>query len=169
MKIPPERRIAVYPGSFDPVTYGHLDIITRAAHLFDQLYVAVLHNPAKQPTFSADERVEMLRECSAHLANVHCEQFDGLVVAYARSRGAVAIVRGLRAVSDFEAEFKMAAMNRYLDPDIETVFMMTASEYSFISSSIVKEVASFGGDVRQYVPPGVARRLAARFPISQSG
>ncbi|NMB15607.1 MAG: pantetheine-phosphate adenylyltransferase [Firmicutes bacterium] len=155
-------KIAVCPGSFDPVTYGHIDIISRAADLFDRLYVVVLPNPRKKPCFTVEERLDMLREVLAHLDNVVCEQYEGLVVDYAQSRGAIAIVRGLRAVSDFEFEFKMASMNHHLDPEIETVFMMTSNEYSFISSSAVKEIASFGGDVSQWISPIVAERLKAR-------
>jgi pantetheine-phosphate adenylyltransferase len=156
-------KIAVCPGSFDPVTYGHLDIITRACDLFDRIYVAVLTNPAKQALFTADERVEMLSEATAQLDTVYCEKFAGLVVEYAKARGAVAMVRGLRAVTDFEFELKMASMNHHLDKDIETVFMMTSNEYSFLSSSAVKEVASLGGDVSGWVPGRVAEALARRY------
>ncbi|WP_324717684.1 pantetheine-phosphate adenylyltransferase [Carboxydochorda subterranea] len=155
--------VAVYPGSFDPVTFGHLDIITRAAALFDTLYVAVLQNPSKQPLFSVEERLAMLQEACRPLSNVRCETFSGLVVDYARSRHAIAIVRGLRAVSDFEYEFVMATMNRNLESRIDTVFIVTSSEYAFISSSLIKEVARFGGDVGRWVPPGVAERLRSRF------
>jgi len=157
-------KVAVYPGSFDPVTFGHLDIIERGARLFDILYVGVLVNPQKSASlFAWQERVEMLQEATAHLENVRCECFQGLSAAYASQRQAVAIVRGLRAVSDFEYEFKLAAANRHLAPHIETVFMMTSHEYSFISSSIVKEVAQLGGRVQGWVPEGVARRLSDRF------
>lgn len=156
-------KIAVCPGSFDPVTYGHLDIITRACDLFDRVYVAVLNNPEKRPLFTASERVEMLTEATKHLDGVYCEQFSGLVVEYARSRGAIAIVRGLRAITDFEVEFKMASMNHQLDKEIETIFMMTSNEYSFLSSSAVKEVASLGGPVSDWVPDFVADRLAEKF------
>lgn len=155
-------KVAVYPGSFDPVTYGHLDIIQRAAGLFDRLYVAVLRNPAKQALFPVEERVEMLRLVTSHLENVSCESFDGLVVRYAQERQASVIIRGLRAVSDFEAEFKMASMNRSLAPEVETIFMMTNAPYSFVSSSIIKEVASFGGSVGKWVPREVEERLARR-------
>lgn len=155
-------KIAVYPGSFDPVTYGHLDIIARAAQLFDRLYVAVLRHSAKTPFFTTEERVALLTSVTGDLPNVECESFEGLTVAYARSRRASAIVRGLRAVSDFEYELKMAEMNHHLDPGVETIFMMTSSRYSFISSSIVREVASLGGPVDAWVPPAVARRLAER-------
>ncbi len=157
-------KVAVYPGSFDPVTLGHLDIVERAARLFDLLYVGVLVNSQKKDSlFTWEERVAMLEEATAHLSNVRCECFQGLLVAYARSRQAVAIVRGLRAVSDFEYEFKLAAANLHLASDIETIFMMTSHEYSFLSSSIVKEVAQLGGNVHGWVPEGVARRLRKRF------
>ncbi|NLY52231.1 MAG: pantetheine-phosphate adenylyltransferase [Firmicutes bacterium] len=156
-------KIAVCPGSFDPVTNGHLDIITRACDLFDRVYVAVLNNPEKKPLFTAEERVELLKEATAHLDIVVCEQFEGLVVEYAKRRGAVAIVRGLRAVTDFEYELKMASMNHHLDKDVETVFMMTSTEWSFLSSSAVKEVASLGGDISAWVPPCVAEALTKKF------
>lgn len=157
-------RVGVYPGSFDPVTLGHIDIVTRAAELFDTLYVAVLSNTAKRdPCFTWQERVKMLKEATAHLPNVHCESFRGLVVEYARQRKAQAIIRGLRAVSDFEFEFKLAAANRHLAGDIETLFMMTSHEYSFLSSSIVREVAELGGSVEGWVPECVARRLSERY------
>lgn len=164
--VPWRMRIAVYPGSFDPVTYGHLDIIRRAAGLFDRVYVAVLINPSKHALFSVEERVEMLRETTKEIPNAVCEHFYGLAVEYARRKGAVAIVRGLRAVTDFEMEFKMAAMNSHLDPGIETLFMMTSSEYSFLSSSAIKEVASMGGDVSRWVPPYVKERLYEKFDRS---
>lgn len=154
-------RVGVYPGSFDPVTLGHLDIVARAARLFDVLYVAVLANSQKSPLFTAAERVEMLQEATAHHGNVRCETFNGLVVEYAGVRRASAIVRGLRAVSDFEYEFRFTSMNRHLRPDIEILYMMTATEFSFVSSSIVKEVAALGGDVTAWVPPGALRRLQA--------
>jgi pantetheine-phosphate adenylyltransferase len=157
-------RIAVYPGSFDPVTLGHLDIITRAANLFDTLYVVVMHNSSKRDSwFSWQDRVAMLQEATTHLSNVRCESFEGLSVDYAKSRNAHVIVRGLRAVSDFEFEFKLAEANRHLDGSMETVFMMTSHAYSFLSSSIVREVAQLGGSVEGWVPDCVLRRLAARF------
>ena len=156
-------KIAVCPGSFDPVTNGHLDIITRACDLFDRIYVAVLNNPEKKPLFTAEERVELLKKATAHLDIVIFEQFEGLVVEYAKRRGAVAIVRGLRAVTDFEYELKMASMNHHLDKDVETVFMMTSTEWSFLSSSAVKEVASLGGDISAWVPPCVAEALTEKF------
>lgn len=155
-------RRAIYPGSFDPITCGHLDIIERAARLFDHVYVAVMRNVHKKALFTVEERLEMLK-ASITLENVTCEIFDGLAVEYARQRCAMAMVRGLRAISDFEAEFKMAAANRHLDPDIEMVYLMTSQEYSFISSSIVKEVASMGGSVEGWVPPAVALKLKEKF------
>ena len=162
-------KISVCPGSFDPVTYGHIDIIQRASEIFDHVYVAVLQNRGKTACFTTSERLEMLKDCVKHLTNVSVESFDGLVVDYAREKGALAIVRGLRAVTDFEYEFKLAAMNRNLAPKIETVFMMTSSQYSFLSSSAVKEVASFGGDVSQWVAPAVAERLYAKYKIARKG
>jgi len=156
-------RIAVCPGTFDPVTYGHLDIVRRASNLFDLVFLSVLHNPEKVPLFTVEERVEMLVRETKDLGNVSVESFSGLAVDYAKRKGAIAIVRGLRAVTDFEFEFKLAAMNRNLDSSIETVFMMTSSEYSFISSSAIKEVASLGGDISKWVSPYVAERLIEKY------
>jgi len=150
---------AIVPGSFDPVTNGHLDIIERAASLFDNVTVAVVVNPAKEPLFTLDERVEMLQEVCAHLPNVAVDSFEGLLVEYARQRGATVIVKGLRAVSDFEYELQMALMNRRLNPNVETVFMMTAAEHSYLSSSVVKEIARLGGSVEGLVPNSVKQRL----------
>lgn len=149
------------------MTLGHLDIIERAAKLFDRLHVGVLNNPHKRPFFSPEERVEMLRITTAHLPNVVCEQFDGLAAEFARQRGARAIVRGLRAVSDFEVEFKMAAMNRHLQPEIETVFLVPSGHHTFISSSIIREVAMFGGDIAALVPEVVLERLSQRLPANE--
>lgn len=154
---------AVYPGSFDPLTYGHLDVIERAASLFEEVIVAVSRNASKKPLFSVAERVDMLREVLAPYANVRVDSFDGLTVNYARGNGASAIIRGLRAISDFENEFMMALTNKKLAPTIDTVFLMTRAEYSFISSSGVKEVASFGGCVKELVPPAIERRLIEKF------
>lgn len=155
-------RIALCPGSFDPVTYAHLDIIQRASRLFDRVHVAVLENPNKNPLFSLEERLEMLKEATKNWSKVEQGVFSGLVVEYARRVGASAIVRGLRAVSDFEYEFQMAAMNRHLAEDVETVFVMTSSEYAFVSSSLIKEVVRYGGDVSRWVPPNVKERLEER-------
>ena len=150
---------AIVPGSFDPVTNGHLDIIERASHLFENVSVAVAMNSAKTSLFTVEERIQMLQEVSAHLPNVSVGSFDGLLVEYAARRGAGAIVRGLRAVSDFEYELQMALMNRRLYPGVETVFMMTGAEYSYLSSSIVKEIARLGGSVEGLVPESVRERL----------
>jgi pantetheine-phosphate adenylyltransferase len=154
---------ALCPGTFDPVTNGHLDIIERASRRFDRVLVAVLRNPAKDPLFPVEERVAMLKEVCADLANVEVDAFSGLLVDYARQRGAGIIVKGLRAVSDYEYEIQMAQMNhRISGGEVETVFMTTNPQWSFISSSLVKEVARFGGSVEGLVPPVVAERLAER-------
>lgn len=152
-------RRAIYPGSFDPVTNGHLDIIERAAALFDEVVVAVARDTPKAPLFPVAEREEMLREACAHLKNVKVESFSGLLVDFARSKQAKVIVKGLRAVSDFETELQMALMNRTLREEIETVFLMTRHEYLYLSSSIVKEIAGLGGEVGDFVPPMVKERL----------
>lgn len=152
-------RTAICPGSFDPVTLGHLDIIGRASLLFPKLIVAVSLNPLKNPLFSPEERVEMLKEVLAPYPNVEVDLFNGLTVHYAIERKAKAIVRGLRVISDFENEFRMALTNKKLACHLETIFLMTKAEYSFISSTTVKEIASFGGSVRALVPPLVEQRL----------
>jgi len=151
--------IALYPGSFDPVTNGHLDIIARAARLFDKLVVGVYATPAKQVLFPAEERVTLLREAVAGWPNVRVEPYEGLTVDFARHIGARVLVRGLRAVSDFEYEFQMAAMNRQLMAELEVVCLMTSTEHSFLSASLVKEIATLGGNVDAFVPPAVAVRL----------
>lgn len=156
-------KVCVCPGSFDPVTHGHVDIIQRAADIFDHVYVVALYNRDKNPFFNLDERLEMLRAATHELPNVSVDSYDGLVIEYARQKKALALIRGLRAVTDFEFEFKLAAMNRSLDSDIETMFMMTSSEYAFVSSSAVKEVASLGGDVSRWVCPSVAKKLYDKF------
>ncbi len=150
---------AVYPGTFDPVTNGHLDVIERAAKIFDELIVAVTTNPAKTPWFTLEERVEMLKECCSHLPNVTVEAFDGLLVNFVRQKGAKIIIKGLRAVTDFDYEFQMAAINRKLAPEIETLFLMTSLPYAYLSSSAVKEVASLNGCLKDLVPENVAKRL----------
>jgi pantetheine-phosphate adenylyltransferase len=151
--------LAVYPGSFDPLTNGHVDIISRGARLFDRIVVSILVNAEKLPLFSMDERVEIAREVFKTLPNVEVDTFDGLLVDYVERRGAQVIVRGLRAVSDFEFEFQMALMNRRLRPAIETVFMMPAEQYSYISSRLIKEVFALGGRVHGLVPELVEERL----------
>jgi pantetheine-phosphate adenylyltransferase len=151
--------VAIYPGSFDPVTNGHVDIIRRGSHLFDRIIVAVLNNPEKAPLFTVPERVEIAREIFAGSANVEVDTFDGLLVDYARKRGARVIVKGLRAVSDFEFEMQMALMNRKLNPEVETVFMMPTQPYTYVSSRLVKEVVALGGPVDGLVPESVEKRL----------
>ena len=154
--------LAVYPGSFDPLTNGHVDIITRGARLFDRIVVAILVNAEKAPMFSTDERVEIAREVFADHRNVEVDTFDGLLVDYVERRRAQVIVRGLRAVSDFEFEFQMALMNQRLNPRIETVFMMPAEQYTYISSRLIKEVFMLGGEVEGLVPPIVEDKLRAK-------
>ncbi|MDR3723537.1 MAG: pantetheine-phosphate adenylyltransferase [Terracidiphilus sp.] len=153
---------ALYPGTFDPPTNGHVDLIQRGALLFDHLTVAILSNSAKDPVFSVKERVEMLREVTAEMPNVEVATFDGLMVDFARQLGATAVLRGIRAISDYEYEFQMALMNRRLAPEIETVFLQPAGRYSFLSSRMLKEVYGLGGDVTGLVPPNVFKRLRAR-------
>lgn len=152
-------RLAVYPGSFDPLTNGHVDIILRGARLFDRIVIAILVNLDKAPLFPLDERVALAREVFRDQPNVEVDTFEGLLVDYARRRQASAIVRGLRAVSDFEYELQMALMNRRLNPDVETVFMMPAEPYTYVSSRLVKEVVALGGSVRGLVPPVIEARL----------
>ena len=159
---PPPGRLAVYPGSFDPLTNGHVDIILRGGRLFERILVAVLVNADKKPLFDAAERVAMVREVFREYPNVEVDTFDGLLVAYARQKRANVIVRGLRAVSDFEYEFQMALMNRHLEPALETVFMMPAEQYTYLRSRLIKEVVSLGGDVHGLVPPLVEARLRDR-------
>jgi len=153
---------AVYPGSFDPVTCGHVDIAERAARLFQRLIVAVAVNPQKVPTFTVEERMEFLRLACAHIPNVEVDCFQGLLVDYARQRGIRVVVKGLRVVSDFEMEMQMAHMNRLLEPTLETVFIMTATQYSFLSSSIVKEIAQLGGNIQGLVPDPIVDRVLRR-------
>jgi len=155
---------AVYPGSFDPITNGHVYIAERAASLFDELVVAILVNLQKKATFTVDERSSMAREALIHLPNIKVKAFDGLLVDFMRQERSRAIIRGLRALSDFEYEFQLAQMNRELAPEIETLFIVTEARYSYLSSSVVKEVFSFGGAIQDMVPPGVYRRLRERFP-----
>ena len=156
-------KIAVCPGSFDPATNGHIDIIQRSAKLFDKVIVAVLNNPNKQPLFSVEERVEILKKTCGSIQNVEIDSFSGLLIEYAKSKNANAIVKGLRAVSDFEYELQMALMNKKLYPEVETVFMMTSSKYSYLSSSLVKEVARLGGCIKGLVPEIIEREIYRRF------
>ena len=157
------KRIAVYPGTFDPVTNGHVDLAERSLRMFDRVIVAVAANPKKQPLFELRERIAMFKKATMGYRNLVIEGFDGLLVDYVKEKKAVAIIRGLRAVSDFEHEMQMALMNRRLDNSIETVFMMPNEDYSFITSTIVKEAASYGGDVSSLVPKGVVEKLGKRF------
>jgi pantetheine-phosphate adenylyltransferase len=154
--------ISIYPGSFDPLTNGHLDLIERGARLFHRLIVAILRNENKASLFSVEERVEMLRKSVMHLANVSVESFDGLLVRFAAQKGASVVLRGIRAVSDYEYELQMALMNRKLHPELETVFMLPGEAYSYLSSRLVKEVYRLGGDVSDLVPPIVEQRLRAK-------
>jgi pantetheine-phosphate adenylyltransferase len=153
---------AIYPGSFDPPTNGHLDVITRAARLVDHLIVAVLNNSQKQPVFTVPERMDMLRELTAASPHVEIASFDGLLVDYLTERSANVVVRGIRALSDYEIELQMALMNRRLRPKTETIFLMASEEYSFVSSRMVKEIITLNGDVSSFVPPAVAERLRER-------
>ena len=160
--------IGIYPGSFDPITYGHLDIIQRSAKLFDRLIVAVLSNPQKKPLFSVDDRIEMIRQSVNNVPNIEIDSFSGLLIDFARLKQARVIIKGLRAVSDFEYELQMALMNKKLDERIETIFMMTSSKYSYLSSSIAKEVSSFGGCVAGLVPPIVEEKLKQKLVNKES-
>lgn len=154
--------IAVYPGSFDPITVGHLDILERAARLFDRVIVAIGQHPTKPGYFSIDERAELIRKSAEHVPNFEVAAFSGLVVDFCRAQGAKIIVRGLRAVSDFEPEFQMGLANRDLDPEVETVFLIPQPDRMFVSSSLVREIAGHGGHYQRYVSPAVAKAMAAR-------
>jgi pantetheine-phosphate adenylyltransferase len=154
--------VAIYPGSFDPITNGHLDLVERGSRLFDRLIVSILRNETKQPLFSVEERMEMLREVVQGFANVEVDSFDGLLVDYAAQRGASVLLRGIRAISDYEYELQTALMNRRLRPDLETVFLMASEAHSFISSRVVKEVIGLGGNIAGLVPPSVEARLRRR-------
>ncbi len=160
------KRIAICPGSFDPITNGHLDIIERAAAIFDEVIVAVLENSSKAPLFNVEERLSLIREVTTHLPNVTADAFGGLLVEYAAKREAATIVRGLRAVSDFEYELQIASINKKLNENVETLFMMTNSQYSFLSSSIVKEVAKYGASVAELVPEQVELALRQKYEVS---
>ncbi len=160
---------AIYPGSFDPVTKGHLDIIARSARLVDELIVGVLNNRAKNALFSAEDRVSMLKELTSHYPNVTIEAFDGLLVDYAKRNDAAIIVRGLRAVTDFEYELQIAQTNHEIYEQIETIFLTTRLEYAYLSSTIVKEVASYGGDISRFVPQQIIARIYAKYGIEGFG
>ncbi|TGB05025.1 pantetheine-phosphate adenylyltransferase [Halobacillus salinus] len=156
-------QVAICPGSFDPITYGHLDIIQRGAKVFDHVIVAVFNNQSKSPLFDVNERLELLREVTKDLDNVSVDSCEGLLMDYAKEKGAKAIIRGLRAVSDFEYEMQITSMNRKLNEEIETFFMMTNNQYSFLSSSIVKEVAKYRANISDLVPPPVEKALQEKF------
>lgn len=171
MKTPIDHRhAALYPGTFDPITYGHLDIIGRAVEIFSPLTIAVGFNLQKKPLFSLEERLEMVESVTAPWRDrIQIDRFQGLLVDYARSRGIHTVVRGLRAVTDFEYEFQTALTNRSLDPEFESIFFMTSTEYTYLSSTIVREVAYWGGNVDRFVPPFVAERLRRRFAPAEQG
>ena len=149
----------IYPGSFDPVTYGHIDIVKRASKIVDELIIGVLMNKAKMPLFSVEERVKMLEEVTSDIPNIRVIPFDGLLVDFARKQGAGVVFRGLRAITDFDYELQMAQTNHKLEPEVETIFLTTSLEYSYLSSTTVKEVAAFGGDISQFVPEVVINRI----------
>lgn len=152
-------RHCIYPGTFDPITFGHLDVLERAARLFDKVTVGVAANPGKGPIFTQEQRLDLVREVSRHIPNVCAVPFDGLLVEFARAQGAIAVIRGIRALSDFEFEFNMALMNRHLEPSIETIFVMPRETYSYTSSNLVKQVARLGGDISKFVPAEVVTAL----------
>lgn len=155
-------KTVICPGSFDPVTKGHMDIIERASKLFDKVVVAVLNNASKNPCFTIDERIELLKQTTAHLENVEISTFDGLLVDFAKLRGASAVVKGLRAVTDFEYEFQMSMINKKLCPEIETIFLNTSQEYMYLSSSVVKQIARAGGDISMFVPEEIRDKIVDR-------
>ena len=152
-------KIAICPGSFDPITKGHIDIIERTSKLFDKVYAVVMVNPAKTPTFTTEERVNMIKKCTAHLDNVEAESFEGLIADYAKQKDAHTLVKGLRAVTDFEYEFQQALTNKKLNSELETLFMVTNQEYMYLSSTIVRQIAEFGGDIEQFVPHEIKDEL----------
>ncbi len=156
-------RTAIYPGTFDPITYGHLDIIIRALSLFDKLIVTIAENSSKEPLFDLEERIELINEATNDLENLEVDHTGGLIVDFAKKKQAVALVRGLRFVSDFEFEFQMAWMNRHLDDNITTIFLMPHRRYAHLNSTVIREIAELGGDIDVFVPPGVSRKLKERF------
>ena len=155
-------KIAICPGTFDPVTKGHRDIIERAAKLFDKVIVCVLVNPSKRPVFSVEEREDLLRRITTDLSTVEVDSYDGLLADYARIKNAAVLVKGLRAVSDFEAEFQQALANKILNPDLETMFLNTSSQYLYLSSSVVKQIAELGGDISEFIPAEICEDVSAR-------
>jgi pantetheine-phosphate adenylyltransferase len=156
-------KLAIYPGTFDPFTNGHLDIVQRAAALFDEVIITIARNSSKKPLFSAEERIDMIKEATSSLDNVSVDSFDGLLVNYAKQKNANVIIRGLRMISDFEYEFQMALMNRKLADEIATVFLMPDEKYTYLSSSIVREIAQLGGDYKPFVPPNIGERLREKY------
>jgi len=154
---------AIYPGTFDPITYGHLDVIKRAAKIFDEVTVVVMNNPRKKPFFTLEERLEMIKESTREIKNVKIDNYSGLLVQYVRSHSAKIVIRGLRALEDFEYEFEMALANREMCPNLETIYLMTDLRYLFVSSSMVKEIAKFKGELEKWVPPIVERKLKGKF------
>jgi pantetheine-phosphate adenylyltransferase len=157
--------IAVYPGSFDPVTFGHLDIVERGARIFDKVIIAVMVNPHKNPLFSVEERKELIRRAVEHIPNVEVDSFPGLLVNYVQEKNASVIIKGLRAVSDFESELQMASMNKHMYNDAETFFLPTSSKYSHLSSSIIKEIARHGGPISDFVPPHVEQAIREKYSL----
>jgi pantetheine-phosphate adenylyltransferase len=156
-------KTAIYPGTFDPLTYGHLDIIERASAVFDHVIVTVAQNPKKSPLFSVDERIAMIKDSVKDFTNISCDSFDGLIVDYAKARKATVLIRGLRAISDFEYELQMAHVNRKLLSTLVTVILMPGEKYTYLNSTIVKEVAQFGGDISAFVPPAIAEKVSGKF------
>ena len=155
-------KIAICPGSFDPITKGHVDIIERTSKLFDKVYAVVMVNPSKTPTFTTEERVDMIKKCTAHLDNVEAESFTGLIADYAKQKNAQTLVKGLRAVTDFEYEFQQALTNKKLNPNLETLFMVTNQEHMYLSSTLVRQIAEFGGDIDMFVPEEIKDILKAK-------
>ena len=155
-------KIAICPGSFDPITKGHVDIIERTSKLFDKVYAVVMVNPAKKPTFTTEERVDMIKKCTAHLENVEAESFEGLIADYAKQKNASTLVKGLRAVTDFEYEFQQALINKKLNGDVETVFLAASSEHMFLSSSVIKQVCQLGGDISLFIPKEISEEVITK-------